>query len=270
VTTWASLAGVGPTTLNLPPCIRQYAEIDTHDRSEVSTPNMSDAFFCQTNDGWQWVRKGPNASERGTLAECVSWLLARELSLPIPVGGAVLNHSQDGRVWMSSFVMGSTWMPRLAYELSNDGDLGRVLAFDVWVDNGDRHERNIILEPQPYDLVRFCAIDFDGAGVGGFQAWDGDLAIEPHAPTQCPADPWFSRFDWPDLESAVHSAESDIQALIGRTQTLERIAAEALKTARGADPADDIVDLLVRYLAWRGRCIHSMAQTYWQKAVLGG
>jgi hypothetical protein len=151
----------------------------------------------------------------------------------------------------------------------NADDFAKVLVLDVLVDNGDRHDKNILLTAADTEgSWRFWAIDFDGARVGG--PWDGDTSNSPTIPEQCPPGMWLSEVPWAVLEGPLAQAVSSLQALLARTDYVYQIAETALMAAEGTAPSVARVDSLVEYLEWRGQAAHTMAVAYWEKAVSNG
>jgi hypothetical protein len=246
-----------------PPDILEYQHVT--DVREVTAPNASDAVFCSTDDGLQWVRKGDNALASGTLSECVGWSLAHIMGMSVPRRGAVFTSHQAGRVWMSEVVGNArTWRAGDYALLKDKSDLAWTLALDVVVDNGDRHSRNILLTHQPKGLMRFWAIDFDGAGVSNFG--HANLSGEPCFPVSGASHCWLREMSWDALEPDVRLATQHVAMLVRRRSLIEQMASRVLRAARGYEAHFEAVDGLVAYLQWRSERAYSMAKSFWESA----
>lgn len=143
----------------------------------VAVPNTtSQARYFVDVDGRRWV--GKHALDMGheaVLAEAIGWMVCMEIDAPIP--DACVAGAGTELVWLSECVSPVVhWTSDAAPRLQNPQDLGRALAADCLLLNGDRHVGNILLEPSPKrDTFKSWAIDFDHALVG----WPADFAEQP-------------------------------------------------------------------------------------------
>jgi hypothetical protein len=143
------------------------------DLGKVPVQNSSEAVYAVDSTGRRWVRK--RVSEMGheaLLAEALGWLLSRHLSVPTP--DAALSGEGAAASWLSSALpLVKHWSETERDRVRNIRAIGRVLALDAVLMNGDRHAGNILLSPlKKGGRMTAWAIDFDHALVG----WPGDYA----------------------------------------------------------------------------------------------
>jgi hypothetical protein len=122
------------------------------DGPKVLVANTSEARYTMSSDGRRWIRKRQvDTCFEPLLSEALSWLLARELKVPVPAG-AVTGEGDD-LSWLSEYIPSVVhWHPDLVHYIVNLDDLGRMLALDAIIHNSDRHGGNILLQPAPTEL----------------------------------------------------------------------------------------------------------------------
>lgn len=126
--------------------------------------------WARDERGRLWVRKRERDIGVEVLAaEIIGWHLARHLDAPVPDAAV---YRSDADRYATSFLSAAV-QPALHWDidkeifLNNLEDLGNVLALDAIILNGDRHARNLLLEPDPDELhLRLWAIDTGNALVG--------------------------------------------------------------------------------------------------------
>ncbi len=148
----------------------------------VSVPNGSEARWARTLDGRTWVWKGEvSTGFEALLAESVSWLLGQALGVRQPqVAVAQVGGEWS---WLSEAVQPiKHWSADDRDFILNLDEVGRMLALDALVANGDRHAQNVLVElhPDPTSL-RLWAIDAGNALVGQIDDYLA-LGLEPPDP----------------------------------------------------------------------------------------
>ncbi|HYH96248.1 hypothetical protein [Hyalangium sp.] len=137
------------------------------DFERVPVMTASEPTYAMDSSGRKWIRKSVlHTVHEPLLAEALGWLLARALGVRTPDGA--IGGEGDGLSWLSLRVDGVThWHPSSIHFIKNAKELGRMLVLDVVILNEDRHEGNILLQPNPdqYNLVAW-AIDTGGALIG--------------------------------------------------------------------------------------------------------
>ncbi len=160
---------------SIPKILRLGGVLDLH---RVPGRHNNDAAYAVDSTGRRWVKKtAATMGHEALLAEAVSWLLARRLSVPIPDAG-VTGQGADA-AWFSSYVHNvKHWGDAGNCEVRNLAALGRVLMLDAVLMNGDRHAGNIMLEPSKKGVrMTAWAIDFESATVGYPQDF-ADLSVD--------------------------------------------------------------------------------------------
>jgi hypothetical protein len=129
--------------------------------------------LAEDSAGRLWVRKRVlHTKHESLLAEALGWLVGRALGVPTP-DAAVSGEGED-LSWLSLHQEGVLhWDPRDTPLIENLPSLGRMLALDAILFNEDRHEGNLLLQPNPDpEHLRAWAIDMGMARVG----WPRDFA----------------------------------------------------------------------------------------------
>lgn len=131
-----------------------------HEVPVASTAN--EVRFARDEDDMRWVAKLPCLGDSEVIAEIVGWLLSRMVGGAVASACGVWSDAASQRWVLSRFVRDAEhWSPATAADTSNLEALGRVLAVDGVIGNGDRHARNILRAN-----AQACAIDFGAAVVG--------------------------------------------------------------------------------------------------------
>jgi hypothetical protein len=137
------------------------------DFGPVPVMTASEPSYAMDASGRKWVRKSVlHTVHEPLLAEALGWLLGRALNVRTPDGA--IGGQGDGLSWLSLLVPGVThWDPSNIHFIKNAKELGRMLVLDVLILNEDRHEGNILLQPDPdqHNLLAW-AIDTGGAIIG--------------------------------------------------------------------------------------------------------
>lgn len=147
---------------------------DVADQDLVRVQNSSEAVYAIDSAGQKWIRKKvAETGHEAILAEALGWLLCRRLSVPIP--DAAVHGDGAEASWLSSYLPTvKHWSGDEAHLVRNIRRIGRVLTVDAILMNGDRHSRNLLLEPpRRGERLTAWAIDFDHALVG----WPGDFSV---------------------------------------------------------------------------------------------
>jgi hypothetical protein len=132
----------------------------------VPGPSTHEPRWALDAHGGRWVWKHVlSTGYEPFLSELLTWLLGREIGVPIP-DGAVVGVGDDA-AWLSR-VVGDVvnWHPAAIARIANAPEIGRCIALDAIVVNDDRHSGNILLQSIDDLHVRAWAIDHDGALVG--------------------------------------------------------------------------------------------------------
>ncbi|MCP3100302.1 hypothetical protein LZ198_15635 [Myxococcus sp. K15C18031901] len=141
---------------------------DVIDGDLIDVRNSSEARFALSPDKRRWVRKRELVTGYEALvSEALGFLLARELSVPVPQGA--ITGEGTGRSWLSLFVPGCThWDASRIHLVSNLHDVGRMFALDAIIFNPDRHSQNILLQVDPHttDDLRLWCIDVGDSLLG--------------------------------------------------------------------------------------------------------
>jgi hypothetical protein len=120
-------------------------------------------------DGRNWIRKRAIITgENEIVAESISWLLAKELGVPVPDAGMFLDaKTPHENSWLSHEVPAVVhWDPDDAGRIENIEDLGGILTLDSLTLNLDRHEGNLLVEAKQTWRLHLWAIDSGNALVG--------------------------------------------------------------------------------------------------------
>lgn len=120
--------------------------------------------------GRRWIRKTrAQIHKRGLIAEAIGWLFCERLGLPIPDIAIYLPGEYTQDCWLSEQIrLVEHWSPTRT-PVQNLGDMGGILAVDAVLGNADRHEGNILLQPQVIEgeeSWKLWAIDFEISAVG--------------------------------------------------------------------------------------------------------
>lgn len=186
-------------------------------------------------NGDLWVLK--NLPPRGVLAEAIGALLGRQLGVPIREFGC-FDDTRLGKGWLSSYATHSShWHRRRLYDLSNFGDLGRMLVLDAIIYNEDRNAQNIIFEQgdEP-DHFTFWAIDMEAALVSRPKEL-GSKGLKCPDPFALP----------PDLTANVHdeSVEHAVTQARHLPEATLRALVSAAVLAAGARDSDALYEALL-------------------------
>ncbi len=118
-------------------------------------------------DRKQYVVKGHSEPDVVS-AEAAAYLLAREAEIPVPSWTLIHDPNCDHLLFGSEMVPDlrdiEPWLKKGA--ISNEEDLPRILAFDIWISNPDRNLGNFIGRKPVAGrkgLVEVVAIDFEKA-----------------------------------------------------------------------------------------------------------
>lgn len=100
------------------------------------------------------------------LAEALGWLLSGSLSVPTPSSALYVEEGQTS--WLSAFVEPMDhWSPVCAQRLADPDELARIMALDAIIGNWDRHEGNILAQPEDSaDRLRLFSIDLGWSWIG--------------------------------------------------------------------------------------------------------
>ncbi|MEL6177702.1 MAG: hypothetical protein AAFS10_02055 [Myxococcota bacterium] len=120
-----------------------------------------------TTEEQMWILKEEDDDMSLTIAaEAVGYLLGLYLGVPLPEARWSRRDGKTGGLSRQIKNGPSHWEPTLWDAVINQTDLGRILALDAIIANGDRHERNILLEEGPApDHYTLWAIDQGAAEI---------------------------------------------------------------------------------------------------------
>jgi hypothetical protein len=140
-----------PTHLPFPRSLRYGQPLEIEFESPDTARGASGAKFVRAENGSEYIIKGPSlAQEHPQVAanELIAAQLAEQIGLPI-LDHRVLSNGTD-------LFFASARMPRGSYDTlsedvyarcTNRSEIYTVVAFDVWIANGDRHAENLLARP---------------------------------------------------------------------------------------------------------------------------
>lgn len=137
------------------------------DGEKIRLQGTIDHCYAVDGEGRRWFRKrDADTGPESMVAEAVCWLIAAEIGAPVP-RAAVFGEGTPELSWLSSVVEPMVhWQALYWPRVSNQQDLGAVIALDAVTLNEDRHQGNILLEPLPGGDLRLWAIDSGMALIG--------------------------------------------------------------------------------------------------------
>lgn len=146
----------------------------------VNAQNSAEARYYVDQQSRKWVGKEEvETGFQSVLAEALCWFLAREGGVLVPDAGYVGAIGQDNFIWLSEFVRNPQhWEPRFGNFISNDEQVGAMLALDAVTLNNDRHSQNVLVVAEGSETrLRVWAIDSGNALVGQIDDFCGKSSL---------------------------------------------------------------------------------------------
>lgn len=122
------------------------------------------ARFITDSLGRRWVAKLKQPDSE-LIAEGLGLLLSQRLGVNTPQGAWV--DEAGGRGWASAYVSNATpWDAQTLAYIQNIEQIGKMLALDAVILNGDRHKDNVLLRVRDELLIEVFSIDLGNAAIG--------------------------------------------------------------------------------------------------------
>jgi hypothetical protein len=214
----------------------------------VPVPHTNEATYVLDGAGQRWVAKREaDMGCEALLAEALTWLLARQVGVPVP--DAAFCDDPSERAWLSAWLPHAKhWSAGLLGPVRNPKEAAAILALDAVVFNEARHGGNLLVV-EAAGGASVVAIDADEARIGH----PADLAAMGLVPPQ----PYILARGFPPGDWRV-DALAAAERFVGLSEeALNEMVAEACDVAR--EPATAAVSTV---LIERCRAAISLTEQY--------